>query len=104
MTAILTAAYWQQRFTQAAPDDEQRAFHKGLKWDFVVLALWTLNLFLWAHNPEAKISPVYSLTVFVFVLYPLWKLFTGVQLDNFFQLLNSSHQIFSYPAFFLKNL
>src|SRR6266481_4721653 len=29
MTAILTAAYWQQRFTQAAPDDEQRAFHKG---------------------------------------------------------------------------
>jgi len=104
MTAILTAAYWQQRFTQAAPDDEQRAFHKGLKWDFVVLALWTLNLFLWAHNPEAKISPVYSLTVFVFVLYPLWKLFTGVQRFNFLQIGRQRNLIYAVLTVFLALL
>src|SRR6266446_1381062 len=104
MTAILTAAYWQHRFTQAAPDDEQRAFHKGLKWDFAVLALWTLNLFLWAHNPEAKISPVYSLTVFVFVLYPLWKLFTGIQRFNFLQLGRQRNLIYAVLTVFLALL
>jgi signal transduction histidine kinase len=104
MTAILTAAYWQRRFTQAAPDDEQRAFHKGLKWDFVVLALWTLNLFLWAHNPEAEISSVYSLTVFVFVLYPLWKLFTGVQRFNFLQIGRQRNLIYAVLTVFLALL
>src|SRR6266403_4736998 len=104
MTAILTAAYWQQRFTQAAPDDEQRAFHKGLKWDFVVLALWTLNLFLWTRNPEAKISPVYALTVFVFVLYPLWKLFTGVQRFNFLQIGRQRNLMYAVLTVFLALL
>jgi len=104
MTAILIAAYWQQRFTQGAPDEEQRTFHKGLKWDFVVLALWTLNLFLWAHSTSGNISPAYSLTVFVFVLYPLWKLFTGVQRFNFLQIGRQRNLIYAVLTVFLALL
>jgi signal transduction histidine kinase len=100
MIAILTSVYWQQRFTKGAPDEEQR-FHKGLKWDFVVLALWTLNLFLWAHTPSGKVSPVYSLTVFVFVLYPFWKLFAGVQRFNFLQIGRQRNLIYAVLTVFL---
>ena len=104
MTAVLIAAYWQQRFTHAAPDEEQRAFHKGLKWDFLLLALWTLNLFLWARNPGGNISPAYSLTVFAFALYPLWKLFTGVQRFNFLQIGRQRNLIYAVSTVFLALL
>src|SRR5260370_848394 len=73
-------------------------------WGFGVLALWTLNLFLWAQNAEAKISPVFSLTVFVFVLYPLWKLFTGVQRFNFLQIGRQRNLIYAVLTVFLALL
>jgi len=104
MAAIVVAAYWQRRFTTTAPDEEQKEFHKGLKWDFVVLALWTLNLYFWAHTTSESNSSVYTLIVFAFVLYPLWKLLTGVQRFNFLQIGRQRNLIYAVLTVFLALL
>src|ERR1700688_2583900 len=104
MAAIVVAAYWQHRFMKTAPDEEQKAFHKGLKWDFVVLAFWILSLYLWALATSESNSPVYSLIVFAFVLYPLWKLFAGVQRFNFLQIGRQRNLIYAVLTVFLALL
>src|SRR6266849_1067161 len=104
MAAIVVAAYWQRRFTTTAPDEEQKEFHKGLKWDFVVLALWTLNLYFWAHTTSESNSSVYTLIVFAFVLYPLWKLLTGMQRFNFLQIGRQRNLIYAVLTVFLALL
>jgi signal transduction histidine kinase len=104
MAAIVIAAYWQHRFTTTAPDEEQKEFHKGLKWDFVILALWTSNLYFWARATSESIPSAYSLFVFAFVLYPLWKLLTGVQRFNFLQIGRQRNLIYAVLTVFLALL
>ena len=45
IAAILAGAYWQGRFIRTAPDESQKKFHKGLGFDFVVLAFFFLGMF-----------------------------------------------------------
>jgi signal transduction histidine kinase len=104
IAAILTAAYWQRRFTKSAPDKAQKEFHKGLGWDFVALAFFSLSMFLWAGNSNGENEPWLSVIVLLLAVEPLVKLFRGVQRFNFLQIGRQRNLIYAVFSVFLALL
>jgi signal transduction histidine kinase len=104
IAAILIAAYWQRRFTKSAPDGAQKEFHKGLGFDFVALAFFLLSMFLWTRNFKGENEQWLSVIVLVVVLYPLWRLFTGIQRFNFLQIGRQRNLIYAVLTVFLALL
>src|SRR6266852_3263797 len=104
MVAIVVAAYWQHRFRTTAPDEEQKEFHKGLKWDFAALAFCLLSMFLWTGNFNGENEPLLAVVVLVLALEPFLKLFRGVQRFNFLQIGRQRNLIYAVLSVFLALL
>ena len=104
ITAILIAAYWQRRFTKAAPDEAQKEFHKGLGVDFAALAFFLLSMFLWTRSFNGEHESWLSVIVLALALGPLVKLFRGVQRFNFLQIGRQRNLIYAVLGVFLALL
>src|SRR5208282_3031937 len=46
VAAMISGAYWQWQFANVAPDEQQRSFHGGLRWDLSNLSFWIVVLIL----------------------------------------------------------
>ncbi len=102
--AILLATYWQWRFTKAAPDEEQRSFHRGLKRDFVGLSFLLLMMFWWARYFGAESAVPISILVMLFALMPLGSLIGKVQKFNFLQIGRQRNLIYAVFLVFVALL
>jgi signal transduction histidine kinase len=100
IASMALAAYWQFRFASVAPDDVEKAFHAGLKWDFGILSLWMLGLFFFPPMG----STLYTQLAFLFVLAPFWKLLMGVGEFNFLQIGRQRNLIYTVFGVFIALL
>jgi signal transduction histidine kinase len=104
VAALTIAGYWERRFYQAAPDREQKSFHRVT---FELLVLFAgLFLFLvvdqrrWLAIPEASLSPL----LFLIGLIPLAMLIRSVQQFNFLQIGRQRNLIYAVCGVFVALL
>ena len=110
IAAVVLGAYWQWRFARIAPDEEQRSFHKRLKWDLLGLAIWLALLFLLTRHMGTDsagsypLAGFYSAMVVALVLEPLVALIGKVQKFNFLQIGRQQNLIYAVFLVFLALL
>ena len=106
VAGLFVSAGWQWRFVKAAPDDQQRSFHKTLRYDLVAVALGISVLHLmarWGWLGEEAVG-FYSMLLTGFVLIPLVGLIQNVQRFNFLQIGRQRSLIYAVFATFLALL
>ncbi len=105
-TSMAISAGWQWAFVKAAPDDQQRAFHRTLRYDLVFVALGIAILHVVARRARLSEESVtfYSLLLTSFVLGPLVGLIQNVQQFNFLQIGRQRNLIYAVFTTFLALL
>ena len=102
--ALLLSAAWQWRFVKAAPDDEQKSFHRALRYDLAWICLWIVALHFissrWGGATEQTLA-MYTTIVAAFALAPLVGLIRNVQQFNFLQIGRQRNLIYAVFAAFL---
>jgi signal transduction histidine kinase len=105
--ALLVSAGWQWRFEKAAPDDEQKSFHRVLGFDLVWVGIWILVIHFgiqrlgWVTDQSLA---VYTALVAIFALAPLVGLIRNVQKFNFLQIGRQRNLIYAVFAVFVALL
>ena len=85
VVAVGLGDYWQRRLEKTAPDEEQRAFHKNLRWNLGLLTV--LLMIIFGVRPFiAREDAWSSLVAMTFALVPLVGLIIQVQRFNFLQI------------------
>jgi signal transduction histidine kinase len=104
VTGLLISAMWQGRFVKLAPDDQQKSFHRTLRYDLALVGLWILALHasvhIWGGVSESSMA-IYSTLVACLVLAPLVSLIRNVQQFNFLQIGRQQNLIYAVFATFL---
>lgn len=106
VAGLFIAAGWQWRFVRAAPDDQQRSFHRTLCYDLVAVGIGISVLHLLARRGtfgEESVT-LYSMLLTGFVLIPLVGLIQRVQRFNFLQIGRQRNLIYAVFATFLALL
>jgi len=107
VAGMLISAGWQWRFVRAAPDDQQRSFHRTLGYDFALVALWIavlhLTVRLWGGVNEEFVT-TYGTIVAWFALAPFIGLIRNVQRFNFLQIGRQRNLIYAVFVTFLALL
>jgi len=108
IAALLIAAGWQWQFVKAAPDGEQKGFHRSLRFDLAWVAAWIMAVhFMLRHRLGGfgeQNAEVYSIMVICFALAPLATLIRKVQKFNFLQIGRQRNLIYAVFATFLALL
>jgi signal transduction histidine kinase len=105
--AVIVSSGWQSRFAKAAPDEEQRSFHRTLSRDLQWVGMWIL-FFHFLAVPIAGITDkslaLYSVVIAVFALEPFVSLIRNVQKFNFLQIGRQRNLIYAVFAAFVALL
>jgi signal transduction histidine kinase len=106
VAALLISVRWQWRFVRAAPDQEQKSFHRALRFYLSATALCVLTVhsmprFWSAWGLSAEVGTV---VIACFVLAPLVALIRNVQRFNFLQVGRQRNLIYAVFATFLALL
>jgi signal transduction histidine kinase len=106
VAGLFIAAGWQRRFTKAAPDDQQKAFHRTVGYELVIVALGisVLHVALRLRLAGEESVTFYSILLASFVLAPLVGLIQNVQRFNFLQIGRQRNLIYAVFATFLALL
>jgi signal transduction histidine kinase len=106
VAGLLISAGWQWRFVRAAPDNQQRSFHRTLRYDLALVALWITALHFWVRLRGAGEDSItiYSTIVACFVFWPLIGLIRNVQRFNFLQIGRQRNLIYAVFTTFLALL
>jgi len=106
LSAILLCTAWQWRFMKAAPDKEQKSFHRQLLSNFVVLALWIFigHAFLWRWPKNVNSATYYGWLLALCALVPLINLVRNVQKFNFLQIGRQRNLMYAVFSVFLALL
>jgi signal transduction histidine kinase len=106
VASMAISAGWQWRFGKAAPDNQQRAFHRTLRYDLVFVALGITVLHVVARRARLREESVtfYSMFLIGLVLGPLVGLIQNVQRSNFLQIGRQRNLIYAVFATFLALL
>jgi signal transduction histidine kinase len=108
IVALLIAAGWQWQFVKAAPDGEQKGFHRSLRFDLAWVAAWILAVHFMLRQGLGGFgeqnAEVYSIIVICFALAPLATLIRKVQKFNFLQIGRQRNLIYAVFATFLALL
>ncbi|HYA64377.1 MAG TPA: ATP-binding protein [Candidatus Sulfotelmatobacter sp.] len=102
--ALIVAAVWQVRFRAAAPDHEQRAFHRTLAALLVFLSLLFAALVALQRIYEPRAAEILSALLAIFALLPLGILIGNVQRFNFLQIGRQRNLIYAVISVFLALL
>ena len=105
--ALTLSAWWQWRFRKAAPDAEQKSFHRSLRTNLALIAMWMAILhFVFPRMGKAteQNAEVYITIVGLFALAPLVALIRNVQRFNFLQIGRQRNLIFAVFAAFVALL
>jgi signal transduction histidine kinase len=107
VSALLISAVWQWRLGKAAPDSEQKAFHRALCYDLACIDLWIVLLHFipsrWGWSTEQDLA-VYTTLVTCFAVGPLIGLIRNVQRFNFLQIGRQRNLIYAVFAAFVALL
>ncbi len=103
LCALCISAVWQWRFVKTAPDGEQKAFHRALRFDLAWMSLWIALLHFmpsrWGWSTEQDLV-VYTTIVTCFAVGPLIGLIRNVQRFNFLQIGRQRNLIYAvFTAF-----
>jgi signal transduction histidine kinase len=108
IVALLIAAGGQWQFVKAAPDGEQKGFHRSLRFDLAWVAAWILAVHFMLRQGLGGFgeqnAEVYSIIVICFALAPLATLIRKVQKFNFLQIGRQRNLIYAVFATFLALL
>jgi signal transduction histidine kinase len=107
LTGVLISVGWQWRFVRAAPDDQQKSFHRTLRNDLAFVAMWILLIHLFFRLSGAVNDPrraLYSSLLAFFALAPLIGLIRNVQRFNFLQIGRQRNLIYAVIATFVALL
>ena len=106
LSAIVLCIVWQRRFMKRAPDREQISFHRQLRNNFIVLAIWMVigHAFLWRWPRNESAAAAYGWLLALIALVPLVSLVRNVQKFNFLQIGKQRNLIYAVFATFLALL
>lgn len=105
--ALTMSAVWQWRFGRAAPDEEQKSFHRALRSNLGLIAVWMAMLhfvFPRLGRVTEQNAEVYITIVGLFALAPLVALIRNVQRFNFLQIGRQRNLIYAVFAAFVALL
>ena len=105
--ALTLSAWWQWRFRGAAPDPEQKSFHRSLRTNLALIAVWMALLhfvFPRLGRVNEQNAEIYITIVGLFALAPLVALIRNVQRFNFLQIGRQRNLIFAVFAAFVALL
>ena len=104
---LAVSAAWQWRFGRAAPDEEQKSFHRALLSNLGLIALW-MALLHFVFPRLGKLTElnadVYITIVGLFALAPLVSLIRRVQRFNFLQIGRQRNLIYAVFSAFIALL
>jgi signal transduction histidine kinase len=104
VTSLLLACVWQLLFQRAAPDKEQRVFHRGMGLNFAILAAVLIFVFWQQRKYGPGAATELELLVQWMVLLPLAVLLLQVQKFNFLQIGRQRNLIYAVFGVFLALL
>lgn len=106
VASLFIAAGWQWRFAKVGPDDQQRSFHRTLRYDLAAVAVGISILHVVARRGRFGEESLAAYTVLLagFVLVPLVGLIQNVQRFNFLQIGRQRNLIYAVFATFLALL
>jgi len=104
VAAVVIAAIWQYRFARAAPDAEQKAFHRGLTMLLSCLSILLLLVFALPAYWETPAGQLLSAGLFLLALLPFGLLISNVQRFNFLQIGRQRNLIYAVFGIFLALL
>jgi signal transduction histidine kinase len=105
--ALTLSAAWQWKFGKAAPDEEQKSFHRALRSNLGLIAVWMAMLhfvFPRLGRVTEQNAEVYITIVGLFALAPLVALIRNVQRFNFLQIGRQRNLIYAVFAAFVALL
>jgi signal transduction histidine kinase len=105
--ALTMSAVWQWQFGRAAPDEEQKSFHRALCSNLGLIAVWMAMLhfvFPRLGRVTEQNAEVYITIVGLFALAPLVALIRNVQRFNFLQIGRQRNLIYAVFAAFVALL
>lgn len=107
VAGLFIAAGWQWRFAKAAPDGQQKTFHRTVGYDLLIVAVGISVLHLVVlrgrFGSEESVT-FYSILLSSLVLIPLVGLIQNVQRFNFLQIGRQRNLIYAVFATFLALL
>jgi signal transduction histidine kinase len=101
--SVTISAAWQWQFSKAAPDREQKSFHRSLFYSLAFLAVWISVIHLWELDNDRSLMALTSIAAAV-ALQPLVALIRNVQRFNFLQIGRQRNLIYAVSATFLALL
>lgn len=107
VVALTMSAAWQWRFVQAAPDEEQKSFHRALRSNLGLIAVWMAILhfvFPRLGKVTEQNAEVYITIVGLFAVAPLVGLIRKVQRFNFLQIGRQRNLIYAVFSTFVALL
>jgi signal transduction histidine kinase len=104
VAAFLASAWWQSRFTAAAPDDPQQTFHKQLGKYFVVIAVLVGCLHAFQNAFPAGSGGEFSTGLAVIALVPFAAMLRMVQKFNFLNIGRQKNLVYAASVTFLALL
>ncbi len=105
VAAVISGAYWEWQFAKEAPDEQQRSFHGGLRWDLINLSFWIVVLIFGERFviKEATLAGV-SLVAMISAITPLGMLIGKVQQFNFLGIGRQRNLIYAVFGIFVALL
>jgi signal transduction histidine kinase len=101
--SLVISAMWQWRFSNAAPDKEQKSFHRSLLNSFTALAISISVIHLWGITDDGTLMVTTSIAAAI-ALQPLVTLIRNVQRFNFLQIGRQRNLVYAVFATFLALL
>ena len=105
--ALTISAVWQWRFGRAAPDEEQKSFHRALRSNLGLIAVWMAMLhFVFPRMGKVteQNTEFYITIVGLFAVAPLVALIRKVQRFNFLQIGRQRNLIYAVFSAFVALL
>jgi len=104
VASVVMAASWQYRFARAAPDAEQKSFHRAIAILLACLAVVLPLMFLLSHDPASRVATLLAPGLFLLALLPFGLLIGNVQRFNFLQIGRQRNLIYAVFGTFLALL
>lgn len=104
IASLVTAFFWQRRFSRNAPTKDEKSFHEGLLWCFGGLCVLLTVIFYIEARSGAHAAGELELNVLLLALAPLAALILGVERFNFLQIGRQRNLIYAVFLVFLALL
>jgi signal transduction histidine kinase len=104
VASMLVTAYWQERFVNTSPDQEQRRFHRTTEIVLIIISVLLIQTFVAQRFFPAAVAAESSELLMLLALLPLGILIGNVRRFNFLQIGRQRNLIYAVIGVFLALL